>query len=163
MSRTVIDCRAIPNDVGCTLTISGEPEEVLTAAVHHAVTVHGHTDSPELRELLRGALVPEPAPTQQGAFVQLIDYRTDRPDEWDATVTRWAKAIGVARTARWSITGQDRNQPDHYVEIVEFGSHADATTNSAHPATSELADQLRAICLDEPRFRDLDVRTARRW
>jgi len=61
MTRKVIDCRAIPNEVGCTLAISGEPEEVIAAAAQHAIAVHGHDDNPELREQLRGALTDEPA------------------------------------------------------------------------------------------------------
>ena len=40
MARKTVDCRAIPNEVGCTLTMSGEEEELLEAAVIHAVTRH---------------------------------------------------------------------------------------------------------------------------
>ena len=61
MTRKIIDCRAVPNEVGCTLAISGEPDEVVAAATQHAVAVHGHEDTPELREYLRGALADEPA------------------------------------------------------------------------------------------------------
>jgi predicted small metal-binding protein len=56
MSRKMIDCRSVPNEVGCTLTIAGQEGEVLDAAVAHATAVHGHADSPELREMLRGGL-----------------------------------------------------------------------------------------------------------
>ena len=59
MSRKIIDCRSTPNDVGCTLTIAGEPEEVLDAAALHAVTVHGHTDGPDLRATLRAAFTEQ--------------------------------------------------------------------------------------------------------
>jgi plasmid stability protein len=61
MSRKIIDCRATPNEVGCTLTIAGEPNEVVDAAAAHAVAVHGHSDGPELRALLREALTDENA------------------------------------------------------------------------------------------------------
>jgi predicted small metal-binding protein len=62
MARKMIDCRAVPNDIGCTLTIAGTEEEVLDAATAHAVAKHGHEDTPELREMLRAGLVPaEPA------------------------------------------------------------------------------------------------------
>jgi len=62
MTRKMIDCRAVPNEVGCTLTIAGQEEELLDAAVAHAVAKHGHQDTPELREMLRGALTDaEPA------------------------------------------------------------------------------------------------------
>lgn len=59
MARKVADCRTMPNDVGCTLTIAGEEKEVLDAAVAHAVAVHGHTKSPELREQIRAILQDE--------------------------------------------------------------------------------------------------------
>jgi predicted small metal-binding protein len=62
MARKMIDCRSVPNDIGCTLTIAGTEEEVLDAAVAHAVARHGHEDSPELREMIRAGLVnAEPA------------------------------------------------------------------------------------------------------
>jgi predicted small metal-binding protein len=54
--RKVIDCRLQPSEKGCTLSIEGTEEEVLEAAVDHAVVAHGHTNSPELREQIRGLL-----------------------------------------------------------------------------------------------------------
>jgi hypothetical protein len=51
--RKVIDCRLYPSDKGCTLSIEGTEEEVLETAMVHAITAHGHTDGPELREQLR--------------------------------------------------------------------------------------------------------------
>lgn len=62
MTRKMIDCRAVPNEIGCTLTIAGQEEELLDAAVAHAVAKHGHRDTAELREGLRSALTDaEPA------------------------------------------------------------------------------------------------------
>jgi len=62
MTRKMIDCRKVPSEIGCTLTIVGGEEEVLDAAVAHAVDKHGHTETPELREMLRGSLeVAEPS------------------------------------------------------------------------------------------------------
>jgi predicted small metal-binding protein len=56
MARKMIDCRSVPNEVGCTLTIAGQEEEVLDAAAAHAVAKHGHEDTPELRDALRAGL-----------------------------------------------------------------------------------------------------------
>jgi hypothetical protein len=58
-TRKSIDCRSYPSDKNCSLAISGTEEEVLAAAVHHAVTVHKHKDSPELKEQLRSMLKDE--------------------------------------------------------------------------------------------------------
>ena len=57
--RKVADCREMPSESECTLTIAGEEDEVLKAATEHAVSVHGHTDSAELREQIRGMLKDE--------------------------------------------------------------------------------------------------------
>ena len=54
--RKVLDCRLYPSEQGCTLSIEGTEEEVLEAGSQHAVTAHGHTNSPELREQLRSLL-----------------------------------------------------------------------------------------------------------
>ena len=51
--RKVVDCRLQPSEKGCTLRIEGTEEEVLEAATQHAITAHGHTNSPELREQIR--------------------------------------------------------------------------------------------------------------
>ena len=59
MSRQIADCRRFESESNCSLTIIGEQDEVLAAAVAHATTAHGHADTPELREMLRGILEPE--------------------------------------------------------------------------------------------------------
>lgn len=57
--RKVLDCRQMPSDTKCTLTISGELDEVMRAGAEHAVSVHGHQDGPELRAGLRNGLRDE--------------------------------------------------------------------------------------------------------
>ena len=61
MARQIIDCRDMPNEVGCTLAISGEPDEVVIAAVDHTVSVHGHDRDDALTDGVRSALRPAPA------------------------------------------------------------------------------------------------------
>ncbi|MGW1894986.1 DUF1059 domain-containing protein [Streptomyces sp. NPDC002004] len=57
--RKVMDCRDYPSESHCTLTISGQEDEVMEAAAQHAVAVHGHEDTPEFRASLRGLLKDE--------------------------------------------------------------------------------------------------------
>jgi predicted small metal-binding protein len=53
MDRKYIDCREYPGDIRCTVSISADTDnELLEAAVQHAVTVHKHQDTPELRKQL---------------------------------------------------------------------------------------------------------------
>jgi predicted small metal-binding protein len=54
MARKYIDCREFPSESRCTLSIAADSEaELLEAAAQHAVAVHGHEDSPQLRSELR--------------------------------------------------------------------------------------------------------------
>lgn len=59
MSRKVADCRDYPSESGCTLTISGEEDEVVAAGAMHMAAVHGHEDGEELRAWLRQHLKDE--------------------------------------------------------------------------------------------------------
>jgi Protein of unknown function (DUF1059) len=61
--RKIIDCRNFPSEKNCTIAISGTEEEVLDLAVLHAVTVHGHQQTPELREQIRSMLKDEAGAT----------------------------------------------------------------------------------------------------
>ena len=58
-SRKSIDCRNYPSEKNCSLKMSGTEEEVLNAAVEHAVSAHGHNKSPELREQIKSMLKEE--------------------------------------------------------------------------------------------------------
>ena len=59
MTRKVADCREMPSESGCTLTIAGEEGEVVTVATMHAVAHHGHEDNQELRDMIRTGLKDE--------------------------------------------------------------------------------------------------------
>jgi predicted small metal-binding protein len=58
--RKSIDCRDYPSEKNCSLKISGKEEEVVNAAVQHAVSAHGHEETPELREQIKSMLKDEP-------------------------------------------------------------------------------------------------------
>ncbi|MFZ5561342.1 MAG: DUF1059 domain-containing protein [Pseudomonadota bacterium] len=54
MARKYVDCREMPSKSGCTVALSADTEEeLLDAATQHAVAVHGETDTPELRQMIR--------------------------------------------------------------------------------------------------------------
>jgi predicted small metal-binding protein len=57
--RKSIDCRDYPSDKNCSLKLSGSEDEVLDAAVQHAVAAHGHQNSTELRGQLKSMLKDE--------------------------------------------------------------------------------------------------------
>jgi predicted small metal-binding protein len=65
MSRQYIDCRAFPSDTNCSVAIAADNErELIEAAVQHALAVHGHTDSPELRTAIAGLIKPGTPPVE---------------------------------------------------------------------------------------------------
>jgi predicted small metal-binding protein len=57
MARKYVDCRQFPSEMNCTVAISADSEkELMEIAVQHAVTVHGHKDTPEFRTQLKQAI-----------------------------------------------------------------------------------------------------------
>ena len=57
MARKFIDCREFPSETKCTVAISADStDELVDAAVQHAVSVHGHSDTPEFRTEIRKAI-----------------------------------------------------------------------------------------------------------
>jgi predicted small metal-binding protein len=57
MTRKYIDCREVPSESKCTVTIAADSEkELMEVAVQHAVAVHGHKDTPEFRQQLTSAI-----------------------------------------------------------------------------------------------------------
>jgi len=65
MTRKYIDCREFPSDTHCTVALSADTDqELLDAAVQHAVLVHHHTDTPELRQQIK-QMFKEGAPSME--------------------------------------------------------------------------------------------------
>jgi predicted small metal-binding protein len=65
MARKMADCRRWPSEMNCSLVIIGEEEEVVRAAAEHAASVHGHEDTPEMREQVREFLEPAESYTHE--------------------------------------------------------------------------------------------------
>ena len=60
MGRKFIDCREYPSVNNCTIAISADTEgELVEAASQHAVSVHQHADTPELRTAVRSMIKEE--------------------------------------------------------------------------------------------------------
>lgn len=159
MARKLLDCREMPSESHCSLTIIGAEDEVVRAGAQHAVDMHGHADNDELRGELRGRLRDAAdMTTNEGAFVQIIEFRTRRIEEVESVMDRWADAIGARRTARWGVLSADRDTPGTFLEVVEFPGYEQAMTNSQDPLTAEFAAELTKLTDAAPTFRNLDVR-----
>lgn len=90
-------------------------------------------------------------------FIQIIEFKTSRIDEFNSALDEWLKKTAGQRAASRGTQTKDRDQPDTYVQIVEFPSYEEAMTNSNLPETSEFAAHLASLCDAPPTFRNLDV------
>jgi predicted small metal-binding protein len=59
MARYYVDCREMPSESNCDLAMAGSEEHLVEAAATHAVTVHQHEDTPELRDMIRQSMKEE--------------------------------------------------------------------------------------------------------
>jgi predicted small metal-binding protein len=72
MTRKFIDCREFPSDTNCSVAIAADNEqELLEAAVQHAVSIHQHEDTPELRQQLK-QLFKEGTPPVERPMSQVL-------------------------------------------------------------------------------------------
>ena len=57
MARKYIDSRLSPPHPTCSIASAGDPASVVVAAAaQHAVSVHKHEDSPQLRQQIRASV-----------------------------------------------------------------------------------------------------------
>jgi predicted small metal-binding protein len=59
MTRYYVDCREMPSENNCDLAMAGSEDHLVEAAAMHAVTAHGHEDTPELRDEIRRGMKEE--------------------------------------------------------------------------------------------------------
>ncbi|MEV4679398.1 ester cyclase [Streptomyces kurssanovii] len=90
-------------------------------------------------------------------FVQIIDYKTARFDDVNAVMDKWVEQTQGKRTTGHAVTGKDRSDSNHYVDIVEFPSYEEAMKNSHLPETDKMFQEMVALCDGMPSFTDLDV------
>ena len=94
------------------------------------------------------------------AFVQIIEYETDRAAEIEAKMQEGMdpqqNPPGFTRMAYT----QDRDNPNRYFLIVEFDSYEAAMANSNAPETDAMAKELAALTTSGPKYYNLDVKNS---
>jgi len=90
-------------------------------------------------------------------FVQIVEYKTSKPDEAQKIIDQYLAATEGKRLNGHGTTGRDRDQANTYMNIVEFASYEDAMKNSELPETATMASAMMQICDGPPAFRNLDV------
>jgi hypothetical protein len=91
------------------------------------------------------------------AFVQIIEFRTDKIDEMRKIGDQWEAAAGKGRTARRRLVCEDRDNRGHYFNIVFFDSYESAMENSQLPVTQDFSQRMAALTQGERTFYNLDV------
>jgi quinol monooxygenase YgiN len=90
-------------------------------------------------------------------FIQIIEYTTTKPDEAQAALDKYLADSKGKRLNTSGRTTRDRDNPNTYMNIVEFPSYEDATKNAELPQTQALAEAMMKLADGPPTFRNLDV------
>jgi quinol monooxygenase YgiN len=88
-------------------------------------------------------------------FVQIVQYRTSRPDEVRALAEEFRAEAPGSRAVRVTAC-RDRDGQDRYVTVAEFPSYEEAMGNSSAPATQKFAARMAELCDGPPTFLNLD-------
>ncbi|MFC6599680.1 ester cyclase [Kitasatospora paranensis] len=90
-------------------------------------------------------------------FVQIVECRTEQPDELNRLMDTWIEQTQGRRTATHTMVGADRADARHIVEIVEFPSYEAAMRNSGLPETDRIFREMVGLCQEPPTFTNLDL------
>ncbi|MEV4264148.1 hypothetical protein [Kribbella sp. NPDC049584] len=93
-------------------------------------------------------------------FVQIIEYRTSKPEEIKALMDDYGakrEAADDGPTPVRGITCADRDEPGRYFAIVEFDSYEDAMANSERADTTEFSARMMELCDGPGTFYNLDL------
>lgn len=84
------------------------------------------------------------------AFVQSMEFGTDRREELLELAEGWRVDAVDNGTAQPATMEEDRAAPGHFVMSVRFESAASASENSSRPETAVFAVQFGALCCEGP-------------
>ncbi|WP_446217605.1 hypothetical protein [Micromonospora sp. IBHARD004] len=90
------------------------------------------------------------------AFVQVIEYESDRPADVRALSEEWGQQQLSNAPARLTVA-EDRERPGHFVMVAEFDNYEQAMAHSAQPETGRYADRMRGLAKGEPRYVNLEI------
>ncbi|MFU8875288.1 hypothetical protein [Micromonospora sp. SL4-19] len=90
------------------------------------------------------------------AFVQVIEYESDRPADVRALSEEWGQRQLPNAPARLTVA-EDRERPGHFVMVAEFDNYEQAMAHNAQPETGRYAERMRSLTRREPRFINLEV------
>jgi quinol monooxygenase YgiN len=89
------------------------------------------------------------------AFVQIIEFETDKLDEF-RRLQQELEAEGNQRFTT-AVMAQDRDKPNTYVMLVEFPSYEAAEANNNDPRVQAFAAKMSQLASTKATFHNLDV------
>jgi hypothetical protein len=90
-------------------------------------------------------------------FCQIIEFSTDRIDEFTAHLDAWKLRTEGKRIPHRAALCRDRDAEGRYLLTVEFSSFARGLENSKRPETAEFASFLAQLSHSPLTFRNLDL------
>ena len=93
-----------------------------------------------------------------GSFIQIIEFKSSRPDDIKALADQYRAERGSGGGPVRGTLTEDRDRPGTFFNIVEFDSYEAAMANSNDPRTGEFAAEMAKLCDGPPTFYNLDVR-----
>lgn len=90
-------------------------------------------------------------------FVQTIWFATERFDEMQALMERWAQDTGQAPGLIRTTVAKDRDHDGMYLVIAEFEDYEQAMKNSERPETDAFAREMATMTNGAPSFGNFDV------
>ena len=90
-------------------------------------------------------------------FAQIIEFSTDRIDEFNAELDAWQVRTEGDRVPHRAVLSRDHGVQGRYLLMVEFASREQANANSSRPETAAFASFMAAISTSPLTFRNLDI------
>jgi hypothetical protein len=91
-------------------------------------------------------------------YIQLVEFHSSQPPgEVRRVLDEWLAATRGKRTLETAIVAVEHEQPNHYWELLEYPSEADARSATELPETRVAYDRWIALVDGEPAFHNLDV------
>jgi predicted small metal-binding protein len=151
--RKIADCRDYPSESRCSLTIAGEEDEVVRAVAEHAASVHGHEDTPGLREELRKMLKDDVNGTGHRYGTVMVGRLSGSADQLQAEVDAWIRGRQVpGYLANETLITDDRRT---VVSAVFFESEAAYRALANDPQQAEWwASRMAPLHEGEPTWHD---------
>ena len=90
-------------------------------------------------------------------FWQIIEFSTDRIDEFTSHLDAWKVRTEGARIPHRAVLSRDRDTEGRYLLTVEFSTFEQGMENSNRPETAEFASFLTGLSNSPLTFRNLDL------